>query len=197
MKNNKKPKFYDQFEIRGTDSNKTSINMSVDVESDLIKPSNSDSCLKNSYEYENLDQSNYNTLLKASNLNIRQQFSNYHGHHIGPGKGFGNLNISNDIRYGSSTRLENNEAKLKLEENINSRYDLIDKDFQNPNNLILPFSRGGENTRKSSKNNTINTTQDSEIYNDINPINQNEDNFSNAQFESSGSNKKSKYQFNY
>ena len=38
-------------------------------------PSNSDSCMKNTYEYEELDQTNYNTPLKATKLNIREQFS--------------------------------------------------------------------------------------------------------------------------
>lgn len=175
MSNPKKQKFYNPFELRDENGNfgpkEPSFN-STEVESNLIMPSNSDSCMKNTYEYEELDQTNYNTPLKATKLNIREQFSNYHGHHIGPGKGFGNLNISNDIRQGSSTRLDNTQIKISKEKEINNRYDLIDKNFQNPHNLILPFARGGEITRKSLKekdneedysNNSLNDTTNDKI----------------------------------
>lgn len=123
----------------------------IDNESNLIMPFNSDNNNKNLFEYEDLDKESYNTPLKISEINIKKQFSNYYGHHIGPGKGFGNLSVSNDIRYGSSTRLDNFEQKINKEKEINNRYDLIDRNFQNPNNLILPFARGGELTRKSLK----------------------------------------------
>ncbi len=136
----------------------------IDDENNLIMPSESSGSSKNLFEYEDLSQHNYNTPLKISEINIRKQFSNYHGHHIGPGKGFGNLSISNDIRHGSSTRLDNTEIKIKKEKEINERYHLIDRDFQNPHNLILPFARGGEITRKSLKEDS----NDEETSNQIN-----------------------------
>jgi hypothetical protein len=34
---------------------------------------------------------------------------------------------------------------------LNERTDYITRNYQNPNNLILPFPRGGELTRKSIK----------------------------------------------
>ena len=203
MSNPKKQKFYNPFELRDENGNfgpkEPSFN-STEVESNLIMPSNSDSCMKNTYEYEELDQTNYNTPLKATKLNIREQFSNYHGHHIGPGKGFGNLNISNDIRQGSSTRLENEDAKLKLEKEVNSRYDIIDRNYQNPNNLIMPFSRGGENTRKTAKNHNNNSepTVSGEKFEPIDSS-QEYSNQSNALFELNPkkSDNNSKYAFKY
>tara|TARA_A100001015_G_C15029800_1_gene732570 strand:- start:1324 stop:2049 length:726 start_codon:yes stop_codon:yes gene_type:complete len=132
--------------------NKEKINKLVENESNLIMPSDSNTTSnKTLFEYEELNTQSYNTPLKISEINIKKQFGNYYGHHIGPGKGFGNLNVSNDIRQGSSTRLDNFENKINKEKEINSRYDYVDKNFQNPNNLILPFARGGEITRKSLK----------------------------------------------
>ena len=150
----------------------------IEYENNLIMPSDSSSSCKNLFEYEDLNQQSYNTPLKISEINIRKQFTNYHGHHTGPGKGFGNLSVSNNIRQGSSTRLDNTEIKIKKETQINERFDLIDKNFQNPHNLILPFARGGENTRKSLK-------EDSSVEEDSNEM-------SNEM-----SNEINKYRFNY
>ena len=163
----KKVKYYERDMFSDESNNRDSLlkrttngkNDFIENENELIMPSNSDENTKNLFEYEELNQDSYNTPLKISQINIRKQFSNYHGHHIGPGKGFGNLGVSNDIRQGSSTRLDNTQNKINKEKEINSRYDLIDKNFQNPHNLIMPFARGGENTRKSLK-------EDSEIHAD-------------------------------
>lgn len=135
----------------------------VDLETNLLFATSTYSDDRSSFEYEELDQSTYNTHLKVNQQKEKDQFYNYFGHTTGPGRGFGNLTISNDIRQGSSTRLDNNQIKLLREQEINSRYDFLDKNFQNPGNLIMPFARGGEVTRKSSKN-------ISENDNDINEI---------------------------
>ena len=159
MTTKKKEKYYerDMFSINNEsnllnkDRNTNGKSNFIEHENNLIMASDSSSSCKNLYEYEDLNQQSYNTPLKISEINIRKQFTNYHGHHTGPGKGFGNLSISNNIRQGSSTRLDNTEIKIKKETQINERFDLIDKNFQNPHNLILPFARGGEITRKSLK----------------------------------------------
>jgi hypothetical protein len=159
MTTKKKQKYYerDMFSINNEsnlinkDRNTNGKSNFIEHENNLIMPSDSSNSCKNLFEYEDLNQQSYNTPLKISEINIRKQFTNYHGHHTGPGKGFGNLSISNNIRQGSSTRLDNTEIKIKKETQINERFDLIDKNFQNPHNLILPFARGGEITRKSLK----------------------------------------------
>ena len=150
----KKVKFYEQNSIDSRDNliNRKKIENIIENESNLIMPLDSNpTSNKTFFEYQDLNKQSYNTPLKISEINIKKQFGNYYGHHIGPGKGFGNLNISNDIRHGSSTRLDNFENKINKEKVVNERFDYIDKNYQNPNNLILPFARGGEVTRKSLK----------------------------------------------
>lgn len=66
----------------------------------------------------------------------------------GAGRGFGNLNISNNIRNGEDSRAQNNKFKKIKEAEVIDRFEFLDKDIQNPHNLILPFPRGGEITRK-------------------------------------------------
>jgi len=66
----------------------------------------------------------------------------------GAGRGFGNLIVSNDIRTGEDSRSQNNKFKKIKEAEVIDRFEFLDKDIQNPHNLILPFPRGGEITRK-------------------------------------------------
>jgi len=73
-----------------------------------------------------------------------------YGNHYGPGKGFGNLDVNNLIRNGDSTRSSNDNFNKNIESSINNRVDLINKNYQDPNHIILPFPRGGEITRKSN-----------------------------------------------
>ena len=147
-------KFYERNPMDSKDNliNRNKIGNIIENESNLIMPLDSNpTSNKTFFEYQDLNTQSYNTPLKISEINIKKQFGNYYGHHIGPGKGFGNLNISNDIRHGSSTRLDNFENNINKEKVVNERFDYIDKNYQNPNNLILPFARGGEVTRKSLK----------------------------------------------
>lgn len=70
-----------------------------------------------------------------------------------PGKGFGNLNQNNEIRFGVDSRNDNNKFKVKKESMINDRFDyLFDSKKQSAEHLILPFNRGGEITRKNNLN---------------------------------------------
>lgn len=66
------------------------------------------------------------------------------------GRGFGNLNISNDIRYGGSSRMDTKEFKEKRESRqmLDFHFQYLDKDYQNPNNIVMPIPRGGDMTRK-------------------------------------------------
>ena len=95
----------------------------------------------------------YGIELKADNIRKVKQYTSYYGNHYGPGKGFGNFNVSNDIRNGQFTRLSNDDFHLKQESNINDRRHILFKNYQDPKNLILPFPRGGEITRKSINKN--------------------------------------------
>jgi hypothetical protein len=66
------------------------------------------------------------------------------------GRGFGNLNISNDIRYGGSSRMDTKEFKEKQESRqmLDFHFQYLDKDYQNPNHIVMPIPRGGDMTRK-------------------------------------------------
>lgn len=96
---------------------------------------------------------NYNVDLKSNNIRKTKNYTSYYGDHYGPGKGFGNFDTNNSIRNGKSTRLDNETFYKKQESTINDRRDIIFKNYQNPKNLILPFPRGGEITRKTTNRN--------------------------------------------
>jgi hypothetical protein len=66
----------------------------------------------------------------------------------GPGRGFGNANINNTIRVGENGRNDTHQFKYFRESEIVDRFQFIDNRFNNPNNLVFPFPRSGENTRK-------------------------------------------------
>lgn len=80
-------------------------------------------------------------------LNEKIYFS---GYDTGPGKGFGNLSVSNDIRIGNFTRLETKDFKINKESELINRWQYIDNRFNNPNNVVMEIPRGGESTRKNS-----------------------------------------------
>jgi hypothetical protein len=90
----------------------------------------------------------------SDNLEDKSKIPNIRidGVDIGAGRGFGNLKISNDIRNGEDSRSQNNKFKKIKEAEVIDRFEFLDKDLQNPRNLILPFPRGGEITRKKPLN---------------------------------------------
>jgi hypothetical protein len=71
--------------------------------------------------------------------------------YTGPGKGIGNLDISDNVRFGLDTRRYNDEFRNINEGSILDRFDILDKNVQNPNNIVLPFPQGGVQTRNNKK----------------------------------------------
>lgn len=108
---------------------------------------------------EKMHPNDYNIDLKSKTLNKTKLYTSYYGDHYGPGKGFGNSVVSNEIRTGLSSREDNHKFNEIIESRIENPRDILFKDYQNPGNLILPFPRGGENTRKSvqSSNKNLST----------------------------------------
>ena len=136
----------------------TSLNqksMRVEEESYLLLPQVSSKQKTKVELKEQMHPHNYNVDLKSDNIRKTKSYTSYYGDHYGPGKGFGNVDTNNNIRNGKSTRLENETFYKKQESTINNRQDILFKNYQNPKNLILPFPRGGEITRK-----TVNRNQD-------------------------------------
>jgi hypothetical protein len=77
----------------------------------------------------------------------------YANRDIGAGRGFGNLKVSNDIRLGNQGRNDNEkpESRENMEQKqTENRWYYLDKNVQDPQNLIMPFPRGGESTRKQN-----------------------------------------------
>ncbi len=127
----------------------------VEDESFLLLP-RMNSKQKTKMELKNeMHPNNYDVDWNSKNIIKTKQHNSYYGNHYGPGKGFGNAKVSNDIRNGKSTRLSNSKFQEIQESTINNRTDIIFKNYQDPKHLILPFPRGGEITRKSLQSNNM------------------------------------------
>lgn len=101
---------------------------------------------------QNFDPYNYDVNYSNKINTNNQQFTYYSPYNQGPGRGFGNLNVNNDIRFASQSRQHTDEFKVNRESETIDRFEYIDSRYSNPNNLVLPFSRGGETTRKLTEN---------------------------------------------
>lgn len=124
---------------------------------------------------ENLDPFNYNICYEnkiKKDVKGEESFIYYSPYNQGPGRGFGNLNINNMIRKSESSRNDNEDFKLFRESEIMDRFDYLDNRFSNPNNLVFPFPRSGQNTRKSSEK-LFETSQNINDYNFNKPNNYN------------------------
>jgi hypothetical protein len=101
------------------------------------------------------------TILLKPSINYRdknnQSIEYYNNKNISAGRGFGNLNISNEIRKGNASRSDKESFKEYIENKqfFDFRFNYLDKNFQNPDNLVLPFPRGGDSTRRLNKCNKI------------------------------------------
>jgi hypothetical protein len=79
-----------------------------------------------------------------------QEFIYYSPYDQGPGRGFGNLNINNNIRNSESSRKTNEDFKLFRESEIVDRFDFLDNRFVNVKNIVFPYARTGIQSRKTS-----------------------------------------------
>jgi len=104
----------------------------------------------NVYSTNHFHPNNYNVGLKAQSGKKNLQINRLPGTNYGPGRGFGNIDILNDLRTGNCTRLDTNQWKKEKEQVVNDRFEYLTRNVQNPNNIVLPFPRGGEMTRKLS-----------------------------------------------
>ncbi len=74
-----------------------------------------------------------------------------YGAFFGDKKGQNNHDVDNFLRNGESSRLSNNEYLLNRESSLNERSEFLNKNFQDPKNIVLPFPRGGEITRQQTQ----------------------------------------------
>ena len=72
---------------------------------------------------------------------------------VGPGHGFGNLEISNDIHYSNSSRIDTKEYKESRESSqlFDYQFQYLDRNFQDPEHIVMPIPRGGNSTREKTQ----------------------------------------------
>lgn len=77
----------------------------------------------------------------------------YNNKDIGAGRGFGNLEISNDIRYGNASRWDTKEFKenKESEQFFDYQFQYLDRNFQDPSHIVMSIPRGGDSTRKQNQ----------------------------------------------
>ena len=126
----------------------------IDTESLLLKStinSKDKVQLKLKNEFNPSDYSLFYT--NNTNNKEKQDEFYYNNKDISAGRGFGNLNISNEIRYGSASR--NNTKELKEQQETKQLFDFqfqyLDKNFQDPSHIVMNLPRGGDSTRKQNQ----------------------------------------------
>lgn len=105
-----------------------------------------------------------------TNKNIGADNFYYTNKNIGAGRGFGNLEISNEIRNGDASRVDTKEYKEKRESKqiFEYQFQYLDKNYQDPSHIVMPIPRGGEITRKQNQLVINNMRQNTTNYNDNN-----------------------------
>jgi hypothetical protein len=98
------------------------------------------------------------------------EFIYYSPYDQGPGRGFGDLDANNKIRYSEPSRNSDEYGteifKLVREGDMVDRFEYIDNRYSDPHNLVFPFSRSGDTTRKIPD-----TAYDNNFGNSINEYN--------------------------
>ena len=127
----------------------------IDNETDLITPAISSRDrtqvkLKNSFHPSDYNL-NYEDNLRKDHTQKTGFY--YNNRDVGPGRGFGNLSISNDIRNGDASRYYTKEFKQEKEAQqfFDFQFQYLDRNFQDPNHVVMPIPRGGESTRKQNQ----------------------------------------------
>jgi hypothetical protein len=132
---NKKNKFFIRYDL--TDDNMHGTYAMSDKKSDLIDMESQ------------LKKSSHITKNKIEKISE----NNNYGSNFCAGRGFGNLNIANDMRYADSSRLDTKEYREQREtqQTFDYQFSYLDRNFQDPSHIVMPMPRGGESTRKQNQ----------------------------------------------
>jgi hypothetical protein len=122
----------------------------IDAETNLITPGVGTRQKTQIQLTETIHPNNYAIPIQNKLQKKTDETVYFPGYDTGPGRGFGNLGVSNGIRIGDFTRTETRNFKAQKEGEVIDRWQYIDTRFQNANNLVMPIPRGGESTRKST-----------------------------------------------
>ena len=134
---NNKNKFFIRYDL--TNDNMPGYNITPENKSDVI---DKESALKKS-------------ILTTKNKELQEDINNFpifSGSNFSAGRGFGNLNISNEIRNGDASRTDSKEFRESRESRqlFDYQFSYLDTDFKNPT-PVMPMIRGGESTRKQNQ----------------------------------------------
>ena len=134
-------------------SNANNQNSNVEVESKLLHAENT-YLTKNQYILDT-DDNNKNKDYRNFSMNSQQKRESLnHGEYIingfkGNGRGFGDLEVSGDLRYGQDARKERKTARSQDLKDY--RFHHMFQNFNDENTNVLPFARGGIDTRNLDK----------------------------------------------
>jgi len=128
-------------------------NSNVNIESNLIHPETTYK-KKQQYELDPDEQNKFNDYRNfgLTSLKIRNNLD--HSDYIkngfkGHGRGFGDLNIDLELRYGHNSRLAKKDA---VQQDLTElRFHDLYYSFNDPDNSVLPFGRAGVDTRNLDK----------------------------------------------
>jgi hypothetical protein len=128
----------------------------IDKETLLISPSISKKEKIQMKLNDSFNPNDYNIQYKNSlpTEYCREQDNFYYTNKdIGAGRGFGNLEISNDIRYSNSSRWDTKEFKVNKESEqlFDYQFQYLDRNFQDPSHIVMTIPRGGDSTRKQNQ----------------------------------------------
>lgn len=126
---NTKKKFFIQYDINNT-HNTLECRDIIDMESQLKK----------------------SALTKDKTISNNMNYNSNYGSTFSAGRGFGNLNIANELR-GDSSRSDTKEYReyRESQEIASHKFSFLDRNFQDPSHIVMPIPRGGESTRKQNQ----------------------------------------------
>jgi hypothetical protein len=148
----------------------------VDNETELLTPGVQTKDKTQVVLKKSLDPSNYelNWEDKSKKFSPQKTGFYYNNRDIGPGRGFGNLQLATEIRNGDASRNDTKEYKEKQEgqQMFDYQFQYLDKNVQDPSHIVMPIPRGGVQTRKQNQLsvNTMRTYQTKDQYEDSDTI---------------------------
>lgn len=125
----------------------------VEIESNLLHSKTTYS-KKNEFKLDT-DENNKNKDYRNFSMNSQKKRESLnHGEYItngfkGNGRGFGDVDISASLRYGQDARKERKTARTQDLKDY--RFHHMYPSFNDENNTVLPFARGGIDTRNLDK----------------------------------------------
>jgi hypothetical protein len=89
---------------------------------------------------------------KTPITNMNHNSNSNYGSTFSAGRGFGNLNIANELR-GDSSRSDTKEYReyRETQDIASHKFSFLDRNFQDPFHIVMPIPRGGESTRKQNQ----------------------------------------------